>query len=110
MEIIRGDTKGFKFQRKDGEGHPITTIADKIYFTVKKTYNNLEPIFQKTIDDMTFDNDGTYHFIINPEDTDGIPYGTYYYDIERIQSRDKRTISRGEFVVQDEITFARNEV
>lgn len=110
MKIIRGDTKSYKFQRKDAEGHAITQKADKIYFTVKKNNQVLEPIFQKTIDDMTFDNDGTYHFTIEPEDTNNLEYGNYYYDIERIYEGNKKTISRGQFKVDYEITFAGNEV
>lgn len=110
MKIIRGDTKKCKFQRKDAEGHAILTIADKIYFTVKKNNTTLEPIFQKTIDDMTFDESGYYHFTIEPEDTNNLDYGNYYYDIERIYEGDKKTISRGQFKVDYEITFAGNEV
>lgn len=110
MEITRGDTRHYKFQRKDENGNVILKKADKIYFTVKNNEVEIKPLFQKTIDDMIFDSDGFYHFSILPEDTNKLPYRIYYYDIERIVEGDKRTISIGELKLTKEVTFAENEV
>ena len=52
MELTRGDTGQFKFQRKDAEGHVILTTPDALYFTVKKSYQSPTVVFQKTIDDI----------------------------------------------------------
>ena len=110
MNITRGDTKSFKFQRKS-DGQPITTIADKIYFTVKETNYTNDMIFQKTIDDMTFDEEYYYHFTILPEDTNDLEYGDYKYDIEvKIGDTYVKTISKGIFKIEDETTHATNEV
>jgi hypothetical protein len=109
-ELIRGDTGKFKFQRLDSEGSPITTQADELYFTVKVNSRNKQFVFQKTLEDMTFDEDGTYHFTIEPTDTDDLNFGTYVYDIEVKQAGVVSTIAMGDFILLDEVTYAENEV
>ena len=111
MEIRRGDTKSFRFQRKSN-GQPITEIAEKIYFTVKKSSSRQEVLFQKTIDDMDFDENYFYHFTIYPEDTNNLKYDdNYKYDIEvKIGDNYVKTIALGQFELKEEVTFARNEV
>lgn len=110
MEIIRGDTGLYKFQRKDKAGEIILEKAEKIYFSVKENYKISKVLFQKTIDDMTFDEDGTYHFAIEASDTDNLDYGDYVYDLEVINGTLKSTISRGIFRIKEEVTFVGNEV
>lgn len=108
MEFIRGDTAKYKFKRIDADGNVITTKADKIYFTVKTNGYSDDILLQKTIDDMEFDGQ-YYHFIIQPEDTDDMNYGTYRYDVEVIQDGVKTT-TVGEIIINEEITFASDEV
>lgn len=110
ISMIRGDTTPLMFQRKDNNGDVIKIKADKIYFTVKKSDLPDEVLFQKTIEDMTLDEDGTYHFRIEPEDTNNLEFGNYIFDLEVIQDNVVSTISRGEFIIEFEATFARNEV
>jgi len=109
MEIVRGDTKALKFQRKM-DGEPILIKADKVYFTVKKNTRDKEALFQKTIADMSFDSEGVYHFIIEPEDTNNLSYGDYVYDLEVKIENYTRTIAKGTISVVDEVTFPINEV
>lgn len=109
LEMTRGDTTGWKFQRLDADGQVITIIADELYFTVKGSFQDTNFKFQKTLNDMTFDEDGTYHFVINPEDTNDLNFGNYVYDLEVIQSSVKTTISKGKFVLDTESTWAINE-
>lgn len=109
MEIVRGDTASFKFQRISNK-QPITTKATKIYFTVKNTHRDKDPIIQKTIDDMEFDENYFYHFTINPSDTDNLDYKDYVYDIEVKETNYTKTISIGTFKVCKEVTHANNEV
>ena len=110
ISMIRGDTTPLMFQRKDNNGDVIKLRADKIYFTVKKSDLPDEVLFQKTIDDMTLDEDGTYHFVIQPEDTNNLEFGNYMFDLEVIQDNVVSTISTGVFAIKKEVTFARNEV
>jgi len=109
MEITRGDTHSYYFQRKR-DGEPITTEAENIYFTVKNNNYNEEVVFQKTIDDMDFDENYYYHFTINPEDTNGLDYGDYVYDIEVKIDTYTRTIAKGILSITKEATFPKNEV
>lgn len=109
MEFIRGDTAKYKFQRHDADGNVITTKADNIYFTVKVNGYSDEILLQKTIDDMEFDENYFYHFVIEPSDTDDLKYGTYRYDIEIIQDNVKTT-TVGELILDEEITFTSDEV
>lgn len=109
LKMTRGDTTAWKFQRLDIDGNVITLIADEVYFTVKNSFNDKGYLFQKTLDDMTFDEDGTYHFRIEPEDTNNLKYGDLVYDLEVIQSDVKSTISKGKFVLTVESTWAVNE-
>lgn len=118
MELIRGDTKTFTFRRVSRDTkEPILTKATKVYFTVKRNATDKQPLFQKTIDDMTFDEDGYYHFTILPEDTNDLSFGQYVYDIEVIVGDNgeyKQTISprspKNVFEILEEVTYACNEV
>lgn len=108
MEFIRGDTAKYKFRRYDANGNVIETKADEIYFTVKTNGYSDEVLLQKTLENMDFDENYYYHFTIMPEDTDNFQYGTYQYDVEVIQG-DNKTTTRGEFIIDEEITFASDE-
>lgn len=109
LSIRRGDTKGFYFRRtKDGE--PIQQEAQSIYFTVKKSSKLNEVVFQKTLDDMDFDEEYFYHLIVNPEDTNGLQYGDYVYDVEVKIENYVKTIAIGKFTIKNEVTFVGNEV
>ena len=111
MEIIRGDTQEYKFQRKDANGDVITQEATSVYFTVKENYIVDKVLIQKTIEDMTFDSDGTYHFTITADDTNDLYYGDYVYDIEVKQGDEyTKTIAKGVFKISEEVTFESNEV
>ena len=110
MKQIRGDTKRYYFQRLNADGDPITERPDKLYFTVKKKTTDKVVLIQKTLDDMQVDDDGTYHFTIEPEDTDELKYMNYVFDIEVITDGVKTTIAKGGFTIEDEVTFAEDEV
>lgn len=108
LSIRRGDTKFYKFKRRNKNNEAILEKADRIYFTVKDVTKQI--IFQKTIDDMSFDEEGVYHFIIEPEDTDGADFGDYDYDLEVIANGIKRTLALGTFKIDKEVTYAQDEV
>lgn len=110
MKITRGDTAGYNFQRKDAEGNVITTTPDALYFTVKAKWTDEKALIQKTINDMTKDEDGTWHFVIQSGETDGLPYGNYVYDIEVIDDDAVQTISKGMLTITEEATWQVNEV
>lgn len=109
LRVVRGDTYFYKFQRKTKDGEPITAIADAAYFTVKDSSLPKNYKFQKTLNDMSFDEEGYYHFRIEPEDTDGMNWGEYVYDVEVIYDDITKTLAQGKFIVMREVTFSTNE-
>lgn len=109
MVLIRGDTGAFKFQRLDSTGEPITATPTAMYFTVKKLYSCSSDVFQKTLADMTMDEDGTWHFIIAPEDTATLDYGTYVFDLEVTTADYVQTIAKGKLCIDEEATWVANK-
>lgn len=110
ISMTRGDTARFTFQRLDAEGEVILSEPDELYFTVKSSTQNEAFKFQKTKEDMELDGQGNWHFTVDPEDTNGLTFGQYYYDVEVIDAEGvKTTISIGNFVISPEVTYASNE-
>lgn len=109
MVLVRGDTGAFKFQRLDSSGEAITTTPTAIYFTVKKSYSHADDIFQKTLSDMTMDEDGTWHFTINPVDTASLDYGQYVFDLEVTTDDYVQTIAKGKLLLEEEATWVGNK-
>lgn len=110
LKQTRGDTRRYRFQRKDMNGQVITLLPEKIYFTVKKDWNEQAAVLQKTVADFTIDEDFVYRFTIYPDETESLKYGDYVFDVEVIQDGVKSTIAKGKFILTEEATFAENEV
>lgn len=113
MEMTRGDTFEFRFQRQTTDKQIITTKPDKMFFTVKNNTYLQKALIQKKLEDntITFDEKTNYyHVTINPEDTNDLSYGDYSYDIEIIDKGKVKTIAKGILRITDEVTFASNEV
>lgn len=81
LGLNRGTTLRLKAQRKDCEGNPILSEPEELYFIVKKKWTDKTALITKTLEDMTFDEDGYFHFTIYPEDTENISYGRYVWDL-----------------------------
>ena len=50
--ITRGDTRQYKFLRKDTDSYVIDIAPQKMYFTLKKSPKDAEVLIQKTIADF----------------------------------------------------------
>lgn len=109
LKQTRGDTVGYNFKRIDNEGQPITTRPDALYFTVKAKWIDKEALLQKTIDDMTMDEDGTWHFVIQAGETDMLAFDNYVYDIQVNDNDAVTTIAKGTFTLTPEATWQSNE-
>lgn len=112
MNMTRGDTYEFKFQRKNQNKEVITEKPDKMYFTVKENYYLKDFLFQKRLEDnsITYDEETNYYMLtINPEDTNNLSYKDYVYDIEIIDGDKVKTIAKGTLKITEEVTFAKNE-
>lgn len=107
LKMTRGDTQLFSFQRKDKQGEVIALRADNVLFIVCS--NSGEELFRKTIDDIEFDENGTYHIVIDPEDTDSLAFTSYKYTLKVISDGSSSTVASGSFKITEEVTFAENE-
>ena len=111
----RGDTKHLKINVRDNLEQLIDFDLDDVYLTVKKNFTDVEPKFQKSLSSgtITKSDNGVYQTVIMPSDTDSLAYGRYVFDIEVIKG-DKsaptfKTTKVGEFLIENESTFAENE-
>lgn len=101
LSLNRGTYVGYKAQRINMDGTPITTKADAVFFVVKKQWTDKNALIIKTIDDMTFDEEGFYHFSINPEDTESLPYGNYVWDFTSMYNNNsyRAKPAHGKFII-----------
>ena len=111
LSLNRGTSLGLKAQRLDANGDPITTQATEVYFTVKHMWRDTNFIIQKRVADMTFDEQGFYHFTIAPEDTEGMPYGKYVWDFTAVEGADvyRGKPAHGYFVIGNSAGWIVNE-
>ena len=112
MQITRGNTKYLKFQRHYCDDEVITELPQNIYFSIKYDYNQDEFLIQKTLNNgIEYDTKDNYYYItINPDDTEDLPYGKYYFDIKVVDNDYKNTIACDELEITERVTSANNEV
>ena len=82
----------------------------EIYFTVKKTFNDKNFIFQKKLSagQIELIDNATYQFTIESGDTDNMSFGRYVFDIELVGDDIKHT-EIGDFILTQEVTYVSNE-
>lgn len=112
INMPRGDLRVVPFTVKDNTGNLSEIAFEEVYFTVKRTYNDTDPIFQKrlTMGEIETDGSGTFWFIIRPEDTDNMSFGKYVFDIELVAlDQDIKQTTTGDFNLTYESTHRANE-
>ena len=111
ISLNRGTTLQLKAQRLDYDDKPILIKAEEIYFIVKKKWTDKTAIITKDLSDMTFDEEGYYHFKINPEDTENLAYGKYVWDFTAIEDNDayRAKPAHGYFIVGNSAGWIVNE-
>lgn len=76
IELTRGDTARLSVSVTDTQKQPYTIQEDDVLtLTVKKEYKDEEPLIEKKIT-------GSNTFHIKPEDTKGLDFATYKYDVQ----------------------------
>ena len=112
LEFTRGDNVEFTIELVNNDGNQILLEDDdKLYMTVKKNSREEEAIFQKKIGNgIEKTEDGKYLITILPEDTNGLDYGEYGYDIQLIASGKKKTLGIYTINLTEEYTHVGNEV
>lgn len=111
ISFIRGDSFEKGFNLIDSSTHePILTQFDDIYFTVKRASTDRRFLLQKKLSDGGIQSDGNGHYTIyiEPNDTDGMAFGEYVFDIE-IKSSDFVKTFFGELELLQEVTHCYNE-
>lgn len=112
FEFPRGDTQILKFKIIDAEGNECKlSEGDNLYFTVKKNAKSKKVILQRTLKSgITYKEDGYYYIMINSEDTSGLNYSTYGFDIQiKTQTGIVKTILIGSMTLTEEYTFKEDE-
>lgn len=109
--INRGTSLKLKAQRIGVDGNPIMTIAEEIYFIVKKRWTDETAQITKDLSQMTFDDQGYYHFTIEPTDTEGLDYGKYVWDFTAIEDNDAYRVkpAHGYFIIGNSAGWIINE-
>ena len=107
MEFIRGDTFAFKFLVTFEDGTPITkSDLETLFITVRKRPNKTSPIlFEKTLDDVEIDDKGYCHARFEPQNTEELFYGSYFFDIELTTNSGYRKSKLMEFKITKETTI-----
>ena len=106
--VTRGDTMPLKFQRKDAGGEVITTTPTEMTLTVKSSWGVEKALICKHLADMTKDEENVWHVVVQPADTENLPYGSYVWDIEVVTSEYVCTIAKGELQLTEEATWEEN--
>ena len=111
INMARGDVFSFSFGLYI-DGVLSTEEMDNVYFTVKDSYYTHDPLFQKKCSDgsIASDTHGSYTVTINPEDTDGLDFREYEFDIEVVKLPGIKRTFTGILNITPEVTHRNNEV
>jgi len=108
MEIYGDDLKNIRMTRGDSESITVNGLnlvpGDTITLTVKDHINTDKIAFQRIITEFT---NGNAVIGIRPEDTKGLKFKKYVYDIElkRADGTVKTIIPPSEFTIKGEVTY-----
>lgn len=106
MEFVRGDTFPFKFKLTMSDGSNVATSdIDTLLVTCRQsTYKESPILFQKTLNDVIIE-DGFCHVVFDPQDTEDLMYGNYYFDVEVTLKSGYRKTKLFEFDLTEETTI-----
>ena len=107
----RGDIRLVRFTVNDPNGTVTDIDFTEIYFTVKKTANDVRYLFQKRLSTggIIKIDQGDYQIKIEPSDTQNMTYGKYKFDIQLDFLNEVKETFVGDFELSEEITFPENE-
>lgn len=103
IEIIRGTSNTIHIRVTDASGANYTLASgEKIIFGVKKRPEHDECVLKKIITEIT---GGVCTVEINPEDTESLPFGKYFYDAGLLSGGDYyNVVPYSEFYIKPNIT------
>ena len=100
IKLTRGDSACFTINISNGNGQPYTVKEDDtLTLSIKKDVKDPKPCVQKSVK-------GSNIFHFKPEDTSGIEFGKYFYDVEiHTATGDVYTvIEKTSFEISEEVT------
>lgn len=111
ITMPRGDIRPVNFFIYDANDALVDIAFDEIYFSVKKSYLDKTPLFQKRLSDGGISSlgNGEYRFLIEAADTDNLRIGKYVFDIEVVKGTEIKQTSVGDLNLTNEVTFVTNE-
>ena len=100
IRFIRGDTQVFSLNIMDEDGLPYELQpTDKLVLTVKRSIYNTDIILQKVID-------ASMLIKFEHEDTEGLSFGEYVYDVQLTQGDIVTTvIPPTPFILEGEVNY-----
>ena len=100
IRFVRGDTQVFSLNIMDEDGLPYELQpTDKLVLTVKRSIYNTDIILQKVID-------ASMLIKFEHEDTEGLSFGEYVYDVQLTQGDIVTTvIPPTPFIVEGEVNY-----
>lgn len=78
--LTRGDSAAIELQVVNGE-NPYDFSEDEVKFSLKKRLSDKQPLIQKTFGNYDSETNKA-SITIEPEDTAGLDFGDYLYDIQ----------------------------
>lgn len=81
----------------------------KAYFSVKSNVNNTDVVLQKKLDDGISISDNLLKVKIDPDETDSLSLGEYYYDVNITLNGDVYTPIKGKFIIDWNVTGKENK-
>ena len=103
ITMVKGDTLSFGLEIKDQYGNMID--VDEAYMSCKKNLTDENEVFQKTLGDgITRQEAGKYVVRVDPEDTQDVEIGMYFYDFQIVKNGDVFTLMRGYLKIDWEVT------
>jgi hypothetical protein len=105
LAMIRGDSESITLSLKDGAAVVPFVTGDTVYFTVKGSPIVDEIALQKTITE--FNEDGNCIIEIAPDDTKGLEFRNYVYDIQlnRLDGTVTTIVPCSKFAILQEVTY-----
>lgn len=107
ITIDQGKTKILNLSFTDENGVAYNLTGATVYLTVKKKYTqtDAQANLQKTITVHTDAVNGITQIEFIPADTATIPIGNYFYDVQIVDSNNKKfVVFDGVFFVKDTVT------
>lgn len=103
LSMIRGDSEGIILTIKENDVEYEFQEGDVVYFTIKKHANTDEIELQKIITSF----EGNEAAIeIEPQDTKGLEFRSYVYDIQLTSGERVTTVvPHSNFIIEKEVTY-----